>query len=332
MDNVVLSVKNLVTQFRTTDGIVTAVNDVSFDVEKGKILGIVGESGCGKSVTSLSIMRILPDYSGILAGGSVLYDGKDLVEMTEKEMCDIRGNHLAMIFQEPMTALNPVFSIGYQLKEVLRVHTSLGEDEIQEKCAEMLIKVGISDTWRIMKAYPHQLSGGMRQRVMIAMALLCSPSLLIADEPTTALDVTIQAQVLKLLHELIDEFHMAIMFITHDLGVIAEMANDVIVMYAGMIVEQAPVGQLFFSPLHTYTQGLLFSRPSTAKRGDKLRSIPGMVPALKDLPKSGCSFAPRCSTVSDRCYKETPELIECGDNGHKARCWNAQRKAGVIYE
>ena len=327
--NVILSVEHLVTQFGRGDKTVTAVNDVSFQVERGKTLGIVGESGCGKSVTSLSIMRLVGFGGGTIAGGRILFDGRDLLQLSEAEMRKIRGNEIAMIFQEPMTALNPLFTIGFQLEEVLRLHLGLSHDKARKRGIELLERVRIPRADKIMDEYPHQLSGGMRQRVMIAMAIACKPKVLIADEPTTALDVTIQAQVLELMKELVSDMDMAIIFITHDLGVIAEMASDVLVMYAGRVVEEANVNDIFLNPRHLYTQGLMRSRPSLAQRNTKLECIPGIVPTLANLPKEGCAFAPRCQCASEQCIARTPELLPFSEADHFVRCWYAQQKEGI---
>ncbi len=321
--SVILSVEHLVTQFGSGEKTVTAVNDVSFTVERGKTLGIVGESGCGKSVTSLSIMRLIGFSGGTIAGGRILFDGRDLLALSEPEMRRIRGNEIAMIFQEPMTALNPLFTIGYQLEEVLCLHLGMTKKQARKRGVELLERVRIPRAERIMDEYPHQLSGGMRQRVMIAMAIACRPKVLIADEPTTALDVTIQAQVLELMKELVADLDMAIIFITHDLGVIAEMASDVLVMYAGRVVEQGTVEDIFESPRHVYTRGLMRSRPSLAEKNTRLACIPGMVPTLANLPNVGCAFAPRCEHASEQCVNRTPELTAFG-GGHYARCWYAQ--------
>lgn len=314
-----LVVRNLVTSFKTSDGIINAVNGIDFHVEQGKVLGIVGESGCGKSVTSLSVMGLVPKPNGFISAGEILFKGTDLLKLTEKEMQNIRGNEIAMIFQEPMTALNPVFKIGFQIAEILEIHKNIKRIDSKDICIELLKKVGLPRPEKVVDEYPHQLSGGMRQRVMIAMALSCNPKLLIADEPTTALDVTVQAQVLELMKELKNEFDTSIMFITHDLGVIAEMADDVIVMYSGKVVEETNCETIFDNPLHPYTRALLNSRPERIKPGDKPICIPGMVPSPYDLPK-GCLFAPRCCQARDICKEKMAELIEVELN-HKVRCW-----------
>ncbi len=315
---VILSVKNLVTVFDTEAGRIRAVDDVSFDVKKHKTLGIVGESGCGKSVTSLSIMRLLPKPAGSIESGQILFYDTDIVKVGADKMHEIRGRRISMIFQEPMTALNPVHKIGKQIGEVFRLHyPSMKKQEVQTKSLEMLQKVGIPDPER-MGEYPHQISGGMRQRVMIAIALACEPDILIADEPTTALDVTIQAQILELMKQLQHETGMTIIFITHDLGVIAEMCDDVAVMYAGKIVETAPVNDLFRHPSHPYTRGLLSSIPRLeTPRKSRLNVIRGMVPSLHDLPQ-GCRFQNRCSQAQDIC--RTPPPLRAVGEEHFASC------------
>ncbi len=321
----ILEVKNLTTSFHTERGVVNAVDKISFSVSKGKTLGIVGESGCGKSVTSLSIMRLIPNPPGQITGGEIFYKGKDLLKISESEMRALRGNEISMIFQEPMTSLNPVFTIGSQIVEAIRLHQKLNRSDAKDKAIQMLKLVGIPAPERRIDEYPHQLSGGMRQRVMIAMALSCNPSLLICDEPTTALDVTIQAQILELMRKIREELGMSMILITHDLGVVAETADDVAVMYAGKIVEYGPVADIFNHPRHPYTKGLLESIPKLGQKrsGERvhLSTIPGMVPALADLP-SGCRFQDRCSYVFDRCRAEQPELLK-GDGASTslAACW-----------
>lgn len=319
MTDALLQIRNLKTYFHTSDGLVKAVDGIDLMVHKGKVLGIVGESGCGKSVTSLSVMRLVPQPNGFIDGGSITFDGVDLLALPESEMRRIRGNNISMIFQEPMTSLNPVFTIGYQIGESLELHQNLTGRQNRDKCIELIKLVGIPRAEKVVDEYPHQLSGGMRQRVMIAMALSCSPKLIIADEPTTALDVTIQAQVLELIKELKDKFDTAIMLITHDLGVIAEMADQVAVMYAGKVVEEAEVVSLFKEPMHPYTVGLLKSRPELIGREDKLTCIRGMVPDPYDMP-AGCAFAPRCDHCMDICRQEMPQLFETKP-GHRVRCW-----------
>ena len=324
-ENTILSVKDLVTQFKTSNGLVTAVNHVSFDMKKNKVLGLVGESGCGKSVTSMSIMR-LHDPKLTVMKGDIEFEDRNLLALPEKEMRKIRGNQISMIFQEPMTALNPLFTIGFQLAEVLTLHQGMKEKKkIRTTVVDILKKVGIPRAEKVYDEYPHQLSGGMRQRVMIAMALLCNPKILIADEPTTALDVTIQAQVLEVMKALKDEYEMSILFITHDLGVIAEMVDDVIIMYAGRIVEQGPVAEIFNNPQHQYTIGLMDSRPSQIQKGERLHCIKGMVPTLDQMPK-GCAFAPRCDHATAECQGAVPELVDMG-GGHLVRCLHPGKEA-----
>jgi peptide/nickel transport system ATP-binding protein len=319
-----LRVENLKTHFHTRDGIVRAVDGVSFDVKAGETLAIVGESGCGKSVTSMSILRLLPMPPARIAAGRIEFDGRNLLELTEPEMRKIRGNAISMIFQEPMTSLNPVLTVGRQIAEALVLHRGLSQKEATARAIAMLRKVHIPEAERRTSQYPHELSGGMRQRVMIAMALACGPRLLIADEPTTALDVTIQAQILELMRELHRETGAAIILITHDLGVVAEMAQRVVVMYAGRKVEEAPIEALFERPRHPYTRGLLGSMPhlgdSVSETGKRLVEIPGMVPSLKD-PPPGCLFAPRCPNAGERCTHEAPPL-ELHAAGHWAACWH----------
>jgi peptide/nickel transport system ATP-binding protein len=319
-----LRVENLKTHFHTRDGIVRAVDGVSFEVGAGETLAIVGESGCGKSVTSMSILRLLPMPPARIADGRIEFDGRNLLELSEPEMRKVRGNAISMIFQEPMTSLNPVLTIGRQIAEALVLHRGMSQKEATARAIEMLRKVHIPEAERRITQYPHELSGGMRQRVMIAMALACGPRLLIADEPTTALDVTIQAQILELMRELHRETGAAIILITHDLGVVAEMAQRVVVMYAGRKVEEAPIEELFANPRHPYTRGLLGSMPhlgdSVNETGKRLVEIPGMVPSLRD-PAPGCLFAPRCPNVIDRCTRDTPPLEQHGV-GHWAACWH----------
>ena len=314
-----IEVKKLVTQFSGKNGTVTAVDGVSFSIKKGKTLGVVGESGCGKSVTSMSILRLIPSHSGKIASGEILFKGKDLTQITDKEMRQIRGNEIAMIFQDSMTGLNPVMTVGKQLVETITAHTTMEKKEAWEKAEEMLMKVGIPSPGQRLKEYPHQLSGGMRQRVMIAMALSCNAALFIADEPTTALDVTIQAQILELMRELKEKENKSIMLITHDMGVVAEMADDVMVMYAGKEMEYGGVKKIFREPLHPYTQGLLMSIPRLYQdSSERLFNIPGSVPDLNDMPK-GCRFCTRCNFACDKCFEQEPDLYEVGDQ--KVRCW-----------
>jgi oligopeptide/dipeptide ABC transporter ATP-binding protein len=316
-----LDIRHLRTHFKTPQGTVRAVDDVSLTVTAGDVLGIVGESGCGKSVLSLSILRLLPMPPAFFAGGQILFDGKDLLKASAEEIRRIRGNRISMIFQEPMTALNPVFTIGNQLAEVFQVHWSLGHSQALEKAVGMLETVGVPAPQRRVKEYPYQLSGGMRQRVMIAMALACRPALLIADEPTTALDVTIQAQILELMNQLREELQTAIVIISHDLGVIAETARQVAVMYTGQIMESADTLSLFENPLHPYTRGLMRAIPSLETGADsgELYEITGVVPSLLDLPP-GCPFNPRCPRVGDICRRQQPELLE-KEPGHRVACW-----------
>jgi len=317
-----LDVQNLHTYFYTDEGIVKAVQDVSFSIRQGEVLGVVGESGCGKSVTALSVMRLITPPAGQIVRGSIVFEGQDLLALPEQAMQQIRGNRIAMIFQEPMTSLNPVFSVGFQISEAVLIHQNLNRKAARDKARDMLERVGIPAPARRIREFPHQLSGGMRQRVMIAMALSCEPSLLIADEPTTALDVTIQAQILDIIQHLKESYHMAVMLITHDLGVIAENADRVIVMYAGRIMESAKVQLIFENPLHPYTWGLIHSIPGVDENTPGrtlLNAIPGMVPNLLDLP-DGCPFQDRCANTIDRCYHEVPVLFEAEDN-HYTVCF-----------
>ncbi|MBN2115206.1 MAG: ABC transporter ATP-binding protein [Anaerolineales bacterium] len=326
-----LEVKGLKTYFYTEDGIVRAVDGVSFEVYPGEVLGLVGESGCGKSVTSLSIMRLI-SKPGKIDEGEILLDGENLLELPEHEMIKVRGNRISMIFQQPQTALNPVFKVGDQLAEVLDVHQDLGKEAGWKRAVELLKMVGVPDPGRRVEAYPHELSGGMAQRVMIAMALACVPELLIADEPTTALDVTIQAQILDLMRDLRREMGTSVILITHDLGVVAEMAERVAVMYAGEIVEQTDVNTLFDQPLHPYTQGLIGSIPVLGEIKESLAVIPGSVPNLVNLPP-GCRFAPRCQARFQYgckiCAEVKPDLVEVKP-GHLVRCWLYQNAEGHV--
>ena len=322
-----LEVENLGTWFYTRQGIVKAVDGVDFKVASGETLAIVGESGCGKSMTALSLLRLIPDPPGRIVSGSIKLGGRDLMKITEAEMRRVRGNEISMIFQEPMTSLNPVMTIGKQISEALILHRDMDRTQAMKRAIEMLDLVRIPAAIQRAKEYPHQLSGGMRQRAMIAMALACNPKVLIADEPTTALDVTIQAQILELIVELQREFKAAVLLITHDLGVVAETAHRVIVMYAGRKVEEAEVGELFARPLHPYTVGLLASIPrldlmrgQAERTQGRLQEIPGIVPALFDLPP-GCAFAPRCNRADDLCRRERPSYEE-KQPGHWAACWH----------
>ncbi len=313
-----LEVTNLRTEFKTVAGTIRAVDGVDLSVGKGETLGIVGESGCGKSITSLSIMQLLPKGLGKVAAGEVRFNGENMLDFSERKMRSIRGNEMAMIFQEPMTSLNPVFKIGKQIAESARYHHGVSKHKAKDMAVEMLTKVGIPRPEKVAASYPHELSGGMRQRVMIAMAMVCNPKLLIADEPTTALDVTIQAQILDLMRELQKSEGTSILMITHDLGVVAEMCDRVVIMYAGQIVEETDVKTLFKDPKHPYTQSLLASLPQLNSDQERLASIPGQVPNPLDMPK-GCRFAPRCQFAKEICRAEAPELTEV-EPGHKSRC------------
>ena len=320
-----LEVVDLKTYFDTDEGTVKAVDGVSFHLDRGETLAVVGESGSGKSVTSLSVMRLIPTPPGRIAGGQILFEGEDLVSKSERAMRKIRGNDISMIFQEPMTSLNPVYTVGDQIAEAIVLHQGKSYREAMRMAAEMLDLVGIPEPGKRVKNYPHQMSGGMRQRVMIAMALSCGPKLLIADEPTTALDVTIQAQILDLMRKLQEEIGMSILFITHDLGVVAEIADRAVVMYAGRAVEEADVNSIFAEPLMPYTLGLMNSIPRVdraAEHQERLQAIPGNVPNPLNLPE-GCAFHPRCRFVQDRCKAAIPPLEDAG-NGHQVRCvrWN----------
>ena len=323
VDAPVLQIEALKTYFFTFEGVARAVDDVSFAIAKGEILGVVGESGCGKSVTAQSVMRLIPEPPGRIVEGRILFDGRDLVHLSLEQMRTVRGRRIAMIFQEPMSSLNPVYTVGEQIAEMFMLHLKLSRRESLNRSIEMLRKVQIPAPEKRVQAYPHQLSGGMRQRAMIAMALACNPEILIADEPTTALDVTIQAQILDLMLQLKADYHTAIMMITHDLGVIAEMAQRVVVMYAGKVVETAPTAAIFKNPKHPYTRGLLQSIPKLgerARRGRRrLREIAGIVPSLYDLPE-GCRFYPRCPERMEKCREHLPEILDTG-GGHEVRCW-----------
>jgi peptide/nickel transport system ATP-binding protein len=321
----VLEVKGLKTSFFTDDGEVPAVDEIDFYINEGEILGVVGESGCGKSVTSLSIMGLLPKGIGKIVAGEILFKGENIVNASEKRMKEIRGKEIAMIFQEPMTSLNPLFTIGNQMLEAIRIHSKMNKKQAQERAIEILKLVGLPRAKEMMNEYPHQLSGGMRQRVMIAMAMVCNPSLLIADEPTTALDVTIQAQILKLMKDLNKNFNTAIMMITHDLGVVAEVCQRVVVMYSGKIVEEGDVRTIFKNPKHPYTIGLIQSVPDIREKKARLYSIPGNVPKPGSI-RQGCRFAARCEHAFERCFKENPGLYETGEPGHKVRCFLHQRE------
>ncbi len=317
MNDPVLKIENLTTRFSTRRGMVTAVNGVSLALNKGETLGIVGESGCGKSVTALSILQLLPGPAARITDGTVRFNGEDLLCAGGKRMKEIRGNEISMIFQEPMTSLNPVYTAGYQIMEVIRKHRKASKKQAREEAIEMLRLVGIPEPELRVDDYPHLMSGGMRQRVMIAMALACRPQVMIADEPTTALDVTIQAQILELMNRLAGEIGMAMLLITHDLGVVAETCDRVMVMYAGRVVEEAPVGELFKNPGHPYTKGLFDSLPNVGAVDGYLKPIPGTVPALTDLPE-GCPFLDRCFQMNEKCRMDPPWL-ETGQ-GHRVRC------------
>ena len=345
MTQPILAINDLHTRFFTREGVVRAIEGLSLTVQAGEVLGVVGESGCGKSVTALSVMRLIPQRSGRIVQGSVHFEGKDLATLDEAQMRAIRGNQIAMVFQEPMTSLNPVHTVGAQIAEAVRIHQGKSRAEAMARAVEMLKLVRIPDAERRVQDYPHQFSGGMRQRVMIAMALSCNPKLLIADEPTTALDVTIQAQILKLMVELNGRVGAAIMLITHDLGVIAETAHRVVVMYAGRKVEEATVDELFARPVHPYTRGLLASIPRGRQgaRARRLSEIPGIVPSLRETSPGvpavkGCAFAPRCGFATPRCHEQAPPLLQYGSDGvvhleqsqaqagnHLAACWEIER-------
>lgn len=323
-----LEIKNLHTYFDTRRGVVKAVNGISFKVEEGRTLGIVGESGSGKSQTAMSILKLF-ESNQYIAEGEIVFDGKVLNELSEKELLKIRGNEISMIFQEPMTALDPLFTIEYQITEVLRIHRKdLSKKEMNELAIDMLRKVGIPRPEKIMKEYPHQLSGGMRQRVMIAMALINEPKLLIADEPTTALDVTVQAQILDLMNELSEKHDAAILMITHDLGVILETCERVAVMYAGQIVEESTVKEIFENPQHPYTKGLLDSVRSLGSRKQELYSIPGNVPTPANYQKLGCRFATRCPFATEKCFNEEPKMYEINSD-HTSKCWLHEEEVAV---
>jgi peptide/nickel transport system ATP-binding protein len=316
-----LDIQGLTTHFFTRTGVIRAIENLSLRLQKGRVLGLVGESGCGKTVTALSILNLVP-YPGKIISGKILFEGQDLLALSAREMRAIRGARISMIFQEPMTALNPVFTVGNQIAEVLTAHRDVSKHQAIDAAVELLRSVGIPSPEKRVEEYPHQLSGGMRQRVMIAMAIACKPSLILADEPTTALDVTIQAHILALLGKIQAEMGMAMILVTHDLGLIAERAHEVAVMYAGRIVEQTDTRELFANPQHPYTRGLMASIPRPGEAGKtKLRTIPGTVPRLYDLPK-GCMFSPRCEIKTAQCAVE-PELVEVKP-GHLVRCWEAK--------
>ena len=316
-----LEIKNLTTRFHTQDGTVNAVNGISYSLDHGEILGVVGESGCGKSVHALSIMRLIQIPPGEIAAGEVMFNGRDLLKLTERDMRSVRGHEIAMVFQDPMSSLNPVYTVGFQISEALILHKNMNKRQAKEKTIELLNLVGIPEARKRFDNYPHQFSGGMRQRAMIAMALSCEPKLLIADEPTTALDVTIQAQIINLVIKLQQELGMSVMWITHDLGIVAEMVHRINVMYAGSIIERGLVDDIYNHTLHPYTMGLLGSLPSIDEApGTKLISIPGLPPDLVDLP-SGCPFFARCIYREERCAQERPELENGPEEGHSVACW-----------
>lgn len=320
MPNLLLDVQGLETQFKTSDGIVHAVNGVTFTLNEGETLGVVGESGCGKSVTMLSLLRLIPSPPGEITNGTAMFANQDLLKLSNEEIRYVRGAQISMIFQDPMTSLNPVLTIGLQMEEPLMLHLGMKKEQARARAAELLEIVGIPNAADRLGDYPHQFSGGMRQRVMIAMALSCSPQILIADEPTTALDVTIQAQIVELVKRLRDELGMAIIWITHDLGVVAGIAQRVVVMYGGLIVEEAPVNELYSNPQHPYTIGLLGSLPRVDDaHHQRLSSIDGLPPVLYEKPK-GCPFAPRCKWVVEHCMSENPPLMDVGPD-HKSACW-----------
>ncbi|MGM0714691.1 ABC transporter ATP-binding protein [Brevibacillus parabrevis] len=319
MSENIIEVKHLQTQFTRDERKTVVLDNVSFHIKKGEVLGLVGESGCGKSVTSLSIMRLFKDTTGEITQGEIVYNGTNLLSMSENDMRQIRGKEISMIFQEPMTSLNPVMKIGEQLAEAIRLHLGYSDKLAREHAVSMLTKVGIPRPQEILAEYPHQLSGGMRQRIMIAMAMSCRPNLLIADEPTTALDVTIQAQILDVMKQLQADEHMSMLLITHDLGVVAEMCNRVVVMYAGRVVEEASVYDLFDEPKHPYTKGLIGSVPKIGQKRDRLDSVPGNVPTPNNMPK-GCKFAPRCKEAMSICWEQEPAIAGVGENRF-CRCW-----------
>lgn len=324
----ILKVENLKTTFFTDEGVIPAVDDVSFHLDEKETLAIVGESGCGKTVTSLSILRLIPYPPGKITDGHIYYDGKDLLSLSEKEMRTIRGNDISMIFQEPMTSLNPVFTVGAQIMESLTIHQNMSKADARKRAIEMIQLVGIPSPERCVDYYPHQLSGGMRQRIMIAMALACRPKILIADEPTTALDVTVQAQILRLMIELKEKTGAAIILITHDLGIVAQIADRVNVMYAGETVESADVKSIFREPLHPYTVGLLKSLPKINEDQDKLYNIKGSVPSPKNYPQ-GCRFSPRCEQAAEKCRRCKPEMFAINE-GRLVRCWLYENKNSKV--
>ena len=326
MNNNILEIKNLHTYFYTDSGVIKSVDGVDIELREGSTLGIVGESGSGKSVTALSVMGLLMGTTGKVAEGEILFEGRDLTKLDDEERRKMRGEKISMIFQEPMTSLNPVMKIGDQITECILMHNSISRQEAWDKAVEMLKLTGVPRVERMMKEYPFQLSGGQRQRVMIAMALVCKPKILIADEPTTALDVTIQAQILDLMENLKQKTGTSILFITHDLGVVAEVCDDVVVMYSGRVVEKGDVRSIFANPSHPYTRGLLASIPKLGEYAEELESRPGNVPNPKYMPQ-GCKFAPRCSCAFDKCREEEPGFYDVG-GGHMSRCWLCEKKGG----
>ena len=325
-NNNILEIKNLHTYFYTDSGVIKSVDGVDIELREGTTLGIVGESGSGKSVTALSVMGLLMGTTGKVAEGEILFEGRDLTKLDDEERRKMRGEKISMIFQEPMTSLNPVMKIGDQITECILMHNNISKQEAWDKAVEMLKLTGVPRVERMMKEYPFQLPGGQRQRVMIAMALVCKPKILIADEPTTALDVTIQAQILDLMENLKQKTGTSILFITHDLGVVAEVCDDVVVMYSGRVVEKGDVRSIFASPSHPYTRGLLASIPKLGECAEELESIPGNVPNPKYMPQ-GCKFAPRCSCAFDKCREEEPGFYDVGE-GHMSRCWLCEKKGG----
>ncbi|MNO15014.1 Oligopeptide transport ATP-binding protein OppD [compost metagenome] len=321
--------RNLETHFHTSSGIVRAVDDVSFTIREGETVGVVGESGCGKSVTAMSLMRLVEEPHGVIAGGEIRYEGKDLLKLSKKEMGRIRGKEISIIFQEPMSSLNPVLSIGEQITEPLMLHLLMNRKSAKKRAIELIKLVGIPRAEDIFHAYPYELSGGMRQRIMIAIALSCNPKLLIADEPTTALDVTIQAQILDLMRGIKEKFKTSIMLITHDLGVVAEMADYVVVMYAGKVIEEAPVIELFRNPQHPYTKGLLKAKPVINQQKERLYSIPGQVPNPIELGNN-CHFHDRCESCMDICRAKQPPFRAHGPDNHKTACWLYEEEREVL--
>jgi oligopeptide/dipeptide ABC transporter ATP-binding protein len=318
MNETLLSVQDLKVYFRGRDTVARAVDGISFDIRQGETVCLVGESGCGKTVSALTILDLIPRPPGELMGGKILFNGTDLLKLTEPDMQKIRGNHIAMVFQEPLTSLNPVFTIGDQIGEAILVHKTVDTEELRKRCIQLLKDIGIPSPEQRLKDYPHQLSGGQRQRVMIAMALACNPDLIIADEPTTALDVTVQAQILNLMRSIQETSAMSVLYITHDLRVVANIADRVYVMYAGIIAEQGNTAQIFRNPRHPYTQGLLASLPSRSRRGERLHSIPGTVPDPAYKPP-GCPFHPRCPLAVKSCKSRFPDMVDHGE-GHMGRC------------